>query len=1224
MIVWNDETNQPVSTFDDRVETLFEAAVALETDAQRAAYLSRACPDLQLRREVESLLAAHQNPNPLLEAKTIRMEPPTTETASVSAGAVIGAYRIIRALGQGGMGAVYEAEEIESGRRVALKVLAQGLDSPVTRQRFRREGLLAASVNHPNSVYVFGTDEIDGQPVIAMELVSGGTLQERVQQNGPMAVADAVDAILQVMAGLEAAAGLGVLHRDIKPSNCFVETDGTVKVGDFGLSISSAASSDSKLTMTGSFLGTPAFSPPEQLRGDEFTIQGDIYAVGVTLYNLLTGRTPFQGDDLVRMLATVLERAPESPARLRPELPDGLCRAVLRCLEKQPAKRFRNYAELRSALLPYSPAAPTPATLGLRLLAGCIDFALILAVRSALLLLSNGHWDAFLHRESYPGTDLFIATFTTVPFLLYYAVFEGLWGASIGKWICGLQVTGANRGMPGVPRAFLRAVIAQGLPALPSWLFLWLLLHAPAATALKWKGLFDASGLALTALLFCTARRKNGFAALQDLSTRTRVTRKFAHGARPSLEVAKDPPTEAEAAPRLGPYHVLETLGRSDAGEMLLGFDLQLRRKVWIRKLPVGAPPVAPALRRLARVGRLRWLNGRRSSEECWDAYEALPGTPLLELISRRQPWDRVRFWLLDLAEEIAASAKDPSLPGVLELDRVWITADGRAKLLDFPAPRGSEHRDAPQREGAPIASAASSTPQLFLSQVALATLEGRAVTATDARPASVAIPLPPHAREFLGELQSGLGPGLLVDRLKPLLSKRALVSFRRRLGVIAGSAAVPLVAATGFVAVFLVQPKLPWTNTSEAGVLGQCLEQLAAPQTIRNLPTGLDGVGAAYSANLLGPALTWNGAPFRFGPTNAADVVSATGQTIPLPPSRFSSLAMLGTAVQAGQTSQVLTVAYDDNTSSKWAQSFSQWFTPRQYAGESIALTMAYRNRSTGLREDASFHLYGYQFPLDSNRVVRSLTLPANSNLKILALTLTPPVTTVDLSAAFNRTNGIVADGSTFRQEGHEREALEVYIAGRFRQVITNPATWTSLAGALIPPDQRTAGERLIAARPVPTEKEFKEAAGIVEPSLQSGSTGGRAKEFAGFIKALVELSTWTLLATSALPSLLAALLFRGGLVLRLVGLDIVKWNGDKASRLRILWRSLIAWGPALLLPTLMARLVPLFGALPGARAMGMTLVLIVTVSLWLWAALLLERGLHDRLAGTCLVPRE
>ena len=130
-----------------------------------------------------------------------------------------GDYRILRLLGKGGMGAVYEAEELLSGRRVALKVLGHSLDSADTRKRFIREGRLAASINHPNSVYVYGTEEIDGAPVITMELVPGGTLHERVKEVGPMSVPEAVDAILQIIAGLKPAHEVEILHRDIKPSN---------------------------------------------------------------------------------------------------------------------------------------------------------------------------------------------------------------------------------------------------------------------------------------------------------------------------------------------------------------------------------------------------------------------------------------------------------------------------------------------------------------------------------------------------------------------------------------------------------------------------------------------------------------------------------------------------------------------------------------------------------------------------------------------------------------------------------------------------------------------------------------------------------------------------------------------------------------------------------------------------------------------------------------------
>ena len=141
-------------------------------------------------------------------------------------GDTFGGYKIGRELGRGGMGAVFEAEPIESGRRIALKLLNHQLDSPEPRARFLREGRLAASVNHPNSVYVFGTEEIGDMPAIAMEMVGGGTLEERVKKNGPLPISEAVDAILQIISGLEAAQEIGILHRDIKPGNCFQDTDG--------------------------------------------------------------------------------------------------------------------------------------------------------------------------------------------------------------------------------------------------------------------------------------------------------------------------------------------------------------------------------------------------------------------------------------------------------------------------------------------------------------------------------------------------------------------------------------------------------------------------------------------------------------------------------------------------------------------------------------------------------------------------------------------------------------------------------------------------------------------------------------------------------------------------------------------------------------------------------------------------------------------------------------
>ena len=191
---------------------------------------------------------------------------------ALSPGSILGPYRIVRLLGQGGMGVVYEAEEIETGRRVALKVLASARRCDVDRERFLREGRLAASLNHPHCVFVFGAWEIDGELVIAMELMRD-TLADRLEHTGRLPFAVAVDAILQVSAGLEAAAAAGILHRDVKPSNCFVDEQGRVKIGDFGISISALTTSERGLATGRRIVGTPGYASPEQLRGDDVDVR---------------------------------------------------------------------------------------------------------------------------------------------------------------------------------------------------------------------------------------------------------------------------------------------------------------------------------------------------------------------------------------------------------------------------------------------------------------------------------------------------------------------------------------------------------------------------------------------------------------------------------------------------------------------------------------------------------------------------------------------------------------------------------------------------------------------------------------------------------------------------------------------------------------------------------------------------------------------------------------
>ena len=222
-------------------------------------------------------------------------------------------YQIGRLLGSGGMGAVYEAEDLETHRRVALKILHQRFDKPDARQRFLREGRIAASINHPHSVYVFGTEEWEGIPMIAMELMSGGTLAERVRSAGPYDIREAADIALQIINGLEAAHAVGILHRDIKPSNCFLDSAGGVKIGDFGLSISTEAHDDMQVVIEEGFMGTPAFASPEQVRGDELTRQSDIYSVGVTLFYLLTARLPMKGATRCSSWPRSWRKPPQAP-----------------------------------------------------------------------------------------------------------------------------------------------------------------------------------------------------------------------------------------------------------------------------------------------------------------------------------------------------------------------------------------------------------------------------------------------------------------------------------------------------------------------------------------------------------------------------------------------------------------------------------------------------------------------------------------------------------------------------------------------------------------------------------------------------------------------------------------------------------------------------------------------------------------------------------------------
>ncbi len=798
------------------------------------------------------LLKAGLLPPPVQTQPTVRVgslaRPPQE---LLGPGQEFGHYRIARTLGGGGMGTAFEAEDLESGRRVALKVLSHALDSPEARERFFREGRLAASINHPNSVYVFGTEEIAGTPVISMELVPGGTLQDRVETQGPMPAAEAVDAVLQIIAGLEAAQRVGILHRDVKPSNCFIDPDGTVKVGDFGLSISTAIRTEPSLTATGMFLGTPAFCAPEQLRGDELNARADMYSVGATLFYLLTGRTPFEAKNVVALISTVMEQPAPSPRKWVPHLPQGLAKVVRRCLEKAPSERFRNYAELRQALEPYGTAAPVPATLGLRFVAGVVDLLVLNVFILGLMMLMLGDPMQFLDlsaSRSPLAMGFVLGAF--IASMLYYGLMEGLRGATIGKALCRLRVVGPTPGAPGVPRALLRAVLYVVLPVAPFWLVFGMdtraFLDAPGVVQ---QGM-SFSFYIILALLFSTVRRRNGMAAVQDLVTRTRVITRATAASRPAVQVLDSAPASLEGTRQIGPYHVLETL---EAGHWLLGYDLRLLRKVWIRLLTAGTPPVPVHLRNLARVTRLRWLTGKRSAEENWDAYEAPSGRALPALATEPQRWSQVRFWIYDLATEIQHAEAEQSLPE-LDLDRVWITGDGRAKLLDFAAPGCVENAGGAraQAEGAGSRQPAGCGAGVFLSHVATAALGGKR---TNERGVAGSF-LPLHAQEFLKNLASFVNAEAIVPVLKPLLRRVTEVTRLRRAAVVGGCVVFPLIAGLATVAGtrMLVQFAENHPGVLELNTL---LEGRWAMKTFSKQPVPTDEQYGVYIASHFGSLIT-------------------------------------------------------------------------------------------------------------------------------------------------------------------------------------------------------------------------------------------------------------------------------------------------------------------------------------------------------------------------------
>jgi eukaryotic-like serine/threonine-protein kinase len=260
-------------------------------------------------------------------------------------GTILGAYRVEGQLGAGSMGEVFKGVDTGLNRKVAIKILSEKhRDSPELRQRFVREGRAVAAISHPNVVQVFATGSFDERPYIAMELLDGTDLGSIVEKNGPLTSAEAGHAVLDAAQGLAAAAKAGLIHRDVKPSNLVRLSSGEVKVTDFGLAKPVDPGSEPALTAMGVVVGTPDYIAPEQARGETIDERVDIYALGGTLYFLLTGIPPFRTgkpaeDKYLKVVARHLRNPAPDAAQTNPSVDRALADLAKQMMAKKPAER---------------------------------------------------------------------------------------------------------------------------------------------------------------------------------------------------------------------------------------------------------------------------------------------------------------------------------------------------------------------------------------------------------------------------------------------------------------------------------------------------------------------------------------------------------------------------------------------------------------------------------------------------------------------------------------------------------------------------------------------------------------------------------------------------------------------------------------------------------------------------------------------------------------------
>jgi eukaryotic-like serine/threonine-protein kinase len=727
---------------------------------------------------------------------------------TLQAGASLGRYRLTRCLGRGGFGEVWEAEDVGAGRQLALKVLTQfRRGSPEVLRRFKREGQLAASLNHPRTVYVFGAEEIDGHPVIAMELMPGGTLQDQVLLLGRLPLKQAIDFILDIIEGLEAAQHAGIVHRDVKPSNCFIDEEGRAKIGDFGIS----KTLEPQDNVTGEkFVGTPAYASPEQVRGRDVDFRSDIYSVGATLYTLLTGKPPFEGPNPGELLARILSEDPVTFTAHQVNLPPRLYRIIGRCMAKNRQMRYRNYAALRADLLPFSSSY--------RLTIGNLTKrAAAFAVDEAIIALS------FVAVVNALGSGWAIETTEDILHFLYYLLLEAFWGRTLGKYLMGLTVTDASGRAITFRQAFLRTSVFASI-ALPATLLELRIGPAPLLV------------LATAAVCISTMRRENGFAGPHELVSHTRVMAASVvvpvSTGSSRLNDVGNPDAEKRPA-SFGPYRVLKDIWRTESAALLLAFDEVLRRNVWIH-VATSDKSRTPMQLSSIRPGKLRWLQGGESDQFRWEAFEAPQGVSFYEWVQSRGrlSWAGSRNAILGIAEEIEARLEAAEIPINLSLRHVWLDARGRPRLLHFPASVGGD--------SIAMVAVNGHSAKKFLQHMLWFALAGKIVLPDLLGTTLPSVPLPEHARATLMQIchsDPAQPLGAIAGELRRLHAMPAEVAMSTKAVMHAVIAGIPMLFLMAYLmAPFIDSLRLPeWRRDFERVPAYESL--LTKMETYGNVP---------------------------------------------------------------------------------------------------------------------------------------------------------------------------------------------------------------------------------------------------------------------------------------------------------------------------------------------------------------------------------------------------